>query len=52
MQIDAILASGRISSSACDPIPFRYQNRGDYDQNQMLRDDLASGESGIGVHVS
>lgn len=34
------------------PIPFRRQNGGDYDENLVLRDDLAPGATGIGVHTS
>lgn len=44
---------GRLRSlSTSDPIPFRSQNGGDYDENLVLRDDLAPGRSGIGVHTS
>ncbi|KZB82271.1 NAD(P)H-dependent oxidoreductase [Amycolatopsis regifaucium] len=35
-----------------DPIPFRSQNGGDYDEDLVLRDHLAPGRSGIGVHTS
>ncbi|WP_409492663.1 NAD(P)H-dependent oxidoreductase [Amycolatopsis sp. cmx-11-12] len=44
---------GRLRTlSTSDPIPFRSQNGGDYDENLVLRDDLAPGRSGIGVHTS
>lgn len=35
-----------------EPIPYRYQNRGDYDDDLVLRPERAPGESGIGVHVA
>ncbi|ANN20554.1 NADPH:quinone reductase [Amycolatopsis orientalis] len=38
--------------STSDPIPFRSQNGGDYDEALVLRDHLAPGRSGIGVHTS
>ncbi|WP_037316000.1 NAD(P)H-dependent oxidoreductase [Amycolatopsis orientalis] len=38
--------------STSDPIPFRSQNGGDYDEDLVLRDHLAPGRSGIGVHTS
>ncbi|MEV6912996.1 NAD(P)H-dependent oxidoreductase [Amycolatopsis sp. NPDC051071] len=38
--------------STSDPIPFRRQNFGDYDEHLVLRDGLASGLSGIGVHTA
>ncbi|OXM49908.1 NAD(P)H-dependent oxidoreductase [Amycolatopsis alba] len=37
--------------STQDPIPFRHQNGGDYDDSLVLRDELAPGRSGIGVHI-
>ncbi|MFJ4098930.1 NAD(P)H-dependent oxidoreductase [Amycolatopsis japonica] len=37
--------------STQDPIPFRRQNGGDYDDALVLRDELALGRSGIGVHL-
>ncbi|EMD27572.1 NAD(P)H-dependent oxidoreductase [Amycolatopsis azurea] len=37
--------------STQDPIPFRHQNGGDYDDNLVLRDDLAPGRRGMGVHL-
>ncbi|GAA3739739.1 NAD(P)H dehydrogenase (quinone) [Spinactinospora alkalitolerans] len=33
-----------------DPIPFRYQNRGDYDDDHVLRSELAPGRTGLAVH--
>lgn len=35
-----------------EPIAYRHQNRGDYDDDLVLRPDLARGEEGIGVHVA
>jgi NAD(P)H dehydrogenase (quinone) len=35
-----------------DPIPFRHQNGGDYDNHLVLRDDHAPGESGVGIHYA
>jgi NAD(P)H dehydrogenase (quinone) len=35
-----------------EPIAYRHQNRGDYDDDLVLRPDLAPGETGIGVHVT
>lgn len=32
------------------PIPFRKQNGGDYDEELVLRPELAAGRSGLGVH--
>ncbi|MBB5855075.1 NAD(P)H-dependent oxidoreductase [Amycolatopsis umgeniensis] len=37
--------------STRDPIPFRRQNGGDYDEDLVLRADLAPGRSGNGVHL-
>ncbi|KRF11796.1 NAD(P)H-dependent oxidoreductase [Nocardioides sp. Soil796] len=34
-----------------DPIPFRFQNRGDYDDDLVLEDNHAPGRSGLGIHV-
>lgn len=31
-------------------IAFRYQDRGDYDEDLVLRSELATGQSGLGVH--
>jgi NAD(P)H dehydrogenase (quinone) len=31
-------------------IPFRYQDRGDYDEDLVLQPGLAAGQSGLGVH--
>lgn len=33
-----------------EPIQYRYQNRGDYDDDLVLRPDHAPGESGLSVH--
>jgi NAD(P)H dehydrogenase (quinone) len=35
-----------------EPIPFRYQNGGDYDESLVLRPDRAPGEEGIRVHYA
>jgi NAD(P)H dehydrogenase (quinone) len=32
------------------PIPYRYQNHGDYDDNLVLRPDLSPGREGLSVH--
>lgn len=32
------------------PLPFRRQNAGDYDQDLLLRPDLAPAETGLGIH--
>ncbi|WET80497.1 NAD(P)H-dependent oxidoreductase [Amycolatopsis sp. QT-25] len=37
--------------STRDPIPFRHQNGGDYDDELVLGDDLAPGRNGLDVHV-
>jgi NAD(P)H dehydrogenase (quinone) len=34
------------------PLPFRYQNRGDYDDDLVLRPEFAPGDSGLGVHYA
>ncbi|GAB3573393.1 NAD(P)H-dependent oxidoreductase [Amycolatopsis endophytica] len=36
--------------STAEPIPFRHQNRGDYDENLVLRRDLAPGRSDLAIH--
>ncbi|WP_435070739.1 NAD(P)H-dependent oxidoreductase [Amycolatopsis thermoflava] len=36
---------------SAEPIPFRHQNRGDYDQDLVLRADLAPGRSDLAVHL-
>lgn len=33
-----------------EPLPFRYQNRGDYDDDLVLRPEHAAGRSGLEVH--
>ncbi|WP_271609807.1 MULTISPECIES: NAD(P)H-dependent oxidoreductase [unclassified Bradyrhizobium] len=38
--------------STTDPIPFRTQNGGDYDEHQVLREHLAEGHSGLNIHQS
>ncbi|SFW43573.1 NAD(P)H-dependent oxidoreductase [Amycolatopsis australiensis] len=35
-----------------DPIPFRPQNGGDYDDDLVLRPDRAAGETGLGIHLT
>ncbi|AUI63530.1 NAD(P)H-dependent oxidoreductase [Amycolatopsis sp. BJA-103] len=43
---------GRLRTlSTRDPIPFRSQNGGDYDEHLVLRAELAPGRSGNGVHL-
>ncbi|WP_431873665.1 NAD(P)H-dependent oxidoreductase [Amycolatopsis sacchari] len=34
-----------------EPIPYRTQNGGDYDEKFVLRPDVAPGSTGLGVHV-
>jgi NAD(P)H dehydrogenase (quinone) len=34
------------------PLPFRRQNGGDYDENLVLRSDIAPGRTGINVHYA
>lgn len=42
----------RLAGLATDaPIPYRYQNGGDYDDDLVLRPEHAPGRSGLGVHV-
>ena len=33
-----------------EPLPYRHQNGGDYDEHLVLRPELAPGEEGIGIH--
>jgi NAD(P)H dehydrogenase (quinone) len=35
-----------------EPLSFRYQNRGEYDENLVLRPDIAAGRSGLSVHYA
>ena len=35
-----------------EPIPFRTQNGGDYDDDLVLRPDRASGATGLAVHLA
>lgn len=35
-----------------EPIPYRYQNHGDYDDDLVLKDHLVPEEGGLGVHVT
>ncbi|GAB3499778.1 hypothetical protein GCM10027521_51860 [Amycolatopsis cihanbeyliensis] len=35
---------------ASHPLPFRYQNGGDYDERLVLRPGLATGRDGLDVH--
>jgi NAD(P)H dehydrogenase (quinone) len=49
----AALIRRRLTSGEVDePIPYRYQNGGDYDHDLVLRPDLATGSSGLGVHYA
>jgi NAD(P)H dehydrogenase (quinone) len=36
--------------SEIEPIPYRYQNGGDYDEHLLLRSDHATGQEGIHIH--
>jgi NAD(P)H dehydrogenase (quinone) len=41
----------RLSTLVTDqPLPFRYQNGGDYDDDLVLRPEHAPGDAGLGVH--
>lgn len=33
------------------PIPFRFQNRGDYDDDLVLQEQHAAGQHGLGIHL-
>jgi NAD(P)H dehydrogenase (quinone) len=47
----AALVRERVAAIGCtEPIAFRYQNTGDYDESLVLRPELAPGGSGLGVH--
>jgi NAD(P)H dehydrogenase (quinone) len=35
-----------------EPIPFRHQNGGDYDEHLVLRPEHAPGETGVGIHYA
>ena len=37
--------------ASVEPLPYRHQNGGDYDAHLVLRDDIAPGRSGLGVHL-
>ena len=39
-----------LTAQTTEPIPFRSQNGGDYDDVQVLKPELAAGESGLNVH--
>lgn len=39
------------SLETASPIPYRFQNYGDYDEEQKLRKDLLNGKSGFSVHL-
>lgn len=39
-----------LGAPTAEPIPFRYQNGGDYDDDLVLRPELAPGAAGLGVH--
>ncbi len=50
-QAAVALLRERVTSIAdTAPIPFRYQNRGDYDDALVLQPELAPGATGLGVH--
>ncbi|AWW29404.1 flavodoxin family protein [Echinicola strongylocentroti] len=43
----------RLSTLNSTPIiPFRYQNKGDYDDEQKLRNELINGASGLSIHLN
>lgn len=33
------------------PVPYRYQNTGDYDDDMVLKDNLMPGQHGLGIHL-
>ncbi|TDP97399.1 NAD(P)H-dependent oxidoreductase [Labedaea rhizosphaerae] len=35
-----------------EPIPYRTQNSGDYDEHMVLRPEVAPGRSGLGIHLA
>ena len=35
-----------------EPVPFRHQNGGDYDEHLVLRPEHAPGETGVGIHYA
>jgi len=37
--------------ATAEPIPYRYQNGGDYDENSVLREDIAPGRTDLAVHL-
>jgi NAD(P)H dehydrogenase (quinone) len=41
-----------VSLPDSEPIPFRHQNGGDYDNHLVLHDEHAAGETGIGIHLN
>lgn len=51
LQIEAF--KNRLSTLDSTPvIPYRYQNNGDYDEEQKLKKELVNGKSGFSLHVN
>ncbi|MFD1829535.1 NAD(P)H-dependent oxidoreductase [Streptomyces desertarenae] len=48
----ALLRERVTSIGDTEPLPFRFQNGGDYDDDLVLRPDLAPGATGLGVHYA
>lgn len=46
-----LLRSRLANIMTAEPIPYRYQNRGDYDDDLVLLPDHAPGRTGLGVHI-
>ena len=45
------LRSRLLEADSTEPLGYRTQNSGDYDEHMMLRPDLAPGTTGLGVHL-
>ncbi|WGW11984.1 NAD(P)H-dependent oxidoreductase [Saxibacter everestensis] len=41
-----------LSVPTAEPVPFRYQNCGDYDEDLVLRPDVARCETGLAAHIA
>lgn len=48
----ALLRDRLASIEDAAPLPFRYQNFGDYDKDLVLRPGLAPGRAGLGIHYA
>jgi NAD(P)H dehydrogenase (quinone) len=46
----ALLRERVLAAEDTEPLPFRFQNGGDYDDDLVLRPELAPGATGLGVH--